>query len=577
MLTHRKLRLSEIAALALMVFAFGASALISRNVFERLPHLEDEFAYLYQARIFERGQAWVPRNEPVKVFWQPFVLQPETSPDGTYRRFGKYPPGWPLVLTVGLWLGQPWLVNAVLAMLNVGLVYRLGREIFDETVGVVAALFLAISPMALLLNATLMAHTWTMFAAIVFVYAYWRITRHGRGRYVWAVIGGLMLGGVVTTRPMTAVAMALPVFLHGLSRLYDAAFQPETAVGRVGLMPTLKVLVVMAAFVLPTALLWPLFNHIWTGDWNTNTYTLLWSYDKVGFGPGYGLNPGGHSLNYGWRNARNDLREWLRDLFGFTMHPALEAYMRVNFIYGAGVGLSWLPVVAGLIAGRKRDWIWFFFMFFVVTVLAGLTYWIGAVVNGAAAYSVRYYFEATFAVCLVAAYGAVAWARSLKAGRTPASLPGTFPNRLKAAWNGIWPGYFLILVACGLSVAGYTPARFREPLPPRWRDGLYRYNKVGQNQLAAIQAIRGDDPRPALIIVLNSPRPGVQDNWRDYAAALAMTSPYLDSDIIVARVFEPEDAPEFERRFSDRKVLYQIGENLYTSIEDALAQARTSE
>ena len=141
------------AALAIMVFAFLAAAVVSRNVFERLPHLEDEFAYLYQAKIFARGQVWVPRDEPVKVFWQPFVLQPEDPADGVLRRFGKYIPGWPLVLTPGVWVGQPWVVNAFLAMLSVGLVYRLGKEIFGEPAGLVAALLMAISPMALLLNA----------------------------------------------------------------------------------------------------------------------------------------------------------------------------------------------------------------------------------------------------------------------------------------------------------------------------------------------------------------------------------------------------------------------------------------
>ena len=90
-----------IAALIFAFFAFGASIVMNRTVFERLPHLEDEFAYLFQAKLFAGGQAWVKRDEPVKVFWQPFVLQPETSPDGTLRRFGKYTPGWPLLLAPG--------------------------------------------------------------------------------------------------------------------------------------------------------------------------------------------------------------------------------------------------------------------------------------------------------------------------------------------------------------------------------------------------------------------------------------------------------------------------------------------
>ena len=82
-----------LAALLLALFAFAASVIIGGSVFERLPHLEDEFAYLYQAKIFARGQAWFLRNEKVKIYWQPFIIQPEKPTDGIDKRFGKYTPG----------------------------------------------------------------------------------------------------------------------------------------------------------------------------------------------------------------------------------------------------------------------------------------------------------------------------------------------------------------------------------------------------------------------------------------------------------------------------------------------------
>ena len=185
---------------------------------------------------------------------------------------------------------------------------------------------------------------------------------------------------------------------------------PPSGTGK-GSPRTFRVLLVMGLAALPVSALWPLFSHVTTGDWRTNTYTLLWQYDKVGFGEGYGLNRGGHNLTWGWRNARADLREWLRDLYGLTMAPAFEEYARANWVYGAGIGLSWIPVVAGLIVGRRKTWTWLFFGQFLCLVVAGLLYWIGAVVHGSAAYSVRYYYEATFAVSLVAGNGVVVWAK----------------------------------------------------------------------------------------------------------------------------------------------------------------------
>src|SRR5579871_3766105 len=400
-----------IAALFLAFFAFSAAIVVNKDFFERLPHLEDEFAYLYQAKIFAGGHAYVVRNEPVKVFWQPFVIQPETSPDGILKRFSKYTPGWPLLLTLGVLLGSPWFINAALGMLCVVIVYRLGREIFDETVGVVSALLLAISPMALLLNATLMSHVPAMFMAEVFVYGYWRLNRHGKRRYAWAALSGLALGWMAMTRPLSAAAIAAPVILHAVSRLIDAGFNKQFPIK---FWPALKPLVLLTVVGLIAISPWQIFNYIWTGNPLQNTYTLLWSYDLVGFGPDHGLMAGGHTLEYGWRNARADMEWYLRDLFGWSMSPQINKYITDNLGWGAGVGLSWLVILAGLIYGRKHEWIWLFFELFVAIVIAQMTYWIGSVVYGTAAYSLRYWYEATFGMCLVAGYGIVYLVRVLR-------------------------------------------------------------------------------------------------------------------------------------------------------------------
>jgi hypothetical protein len=478
-----------------------------------------------------------------------------------------------------------------------------------------------------------MSHVSAMFMGVVFVYGYWRITRNGKRRYVWAAVSGLALGWIIATRPLTAVAVAAPVMLHALSRLLDTMWEPKL---RGKFVATLAPLLILSACVAPTAGLWPLFNHIWTGDWRTNTYQMLWPYDQIGFGPDHGVMKGPgcespygcHTLEYGWRNARTDLVVYMRDLFGWTLSPPVANYLAVHIlgltpntdaasvlgdsvVWGMLAGLSWLPVVAGLIAGRKREWIWLFFEMFIALVIAQLTYWIGSTVHGGAAYSLRYYYEATFAMCIVGGYGIVAWANAMQgkkaegnatsstfkspvvesampastlaidylngplSGRAPRPSHGqSLTQRLKLAWGRLWPGYILFLAACAASLFWYTPARFQESLPG-WPNGLFRYNKVGQHQIAQIQEMRtksGNPNQPVLILVIRNPDPAIEDNWRDYGAAMALSSPFLDSDILVARIFEKEDAPDLIRRFPGRLVLYQISEKLYLSIDDVAAQ-----
>lgn len=551
---------------------------MNRTVFERLPHLEDEFAYLYQAKLFARGQAWVKRDEAVKVFWQPFVLQPETSPDGTLRRFGKYTPGWPLLLAAGVANETPWIVNAFAAMLNVLLIYRLGKDIFDETVGLVAAALMAISPMALILNATLMSHTSALTCTLLFIYSYYRTTKTQRGLgglLRWGAVGGVALGVLVSMRPLTAVAMAAPTALHILARLMEA-FTPEK---KAQLVKMIAPLVLMGMCVLPWIGLLFAFNYAVTGQVRSELYTLQWEYDKPGFGEGYGLMPGGHSLTYGWRNFNADLYVWQRDLLGWTLHPALEGYLKDNLNYGVGVGLAYLFIALGLIAGRKNEWVWLLFELLIALFIAQLTYWIGSAVYGSAVYSVRYYYEATGGVILVIAFGLVAqarmWSPRVQAALAPSAdtvQTATLAQRIRAdlgrAWLKLWPGYVLITAAIVVSVFGYLPSRLSEPLRG-WPNGLYGYNKVGQYQLRNLEKVR-EPGKKVLIVVLRNPDPSVEDDWRDYGAAMAETSPFLDSDIVVARLFDTDGLDEFKQRFADRQVIYQVGEKLFTTLDAAL-------
>jgi len=562
----RKLSYGALAALVIAFFTFGAAVVINRTVFERLPHLEDEFAYLFQAKIYARGQEWVPRNEPVKVFWQPFVIQPESSPDGMFRRFGKYTPGWPLVLAPGAGNNTPWVVNAFMGMLAVAVVYRLGKEIFGEAVGVVAAVLLAISPMALLLNATLMSHTSALFFTMLFIYCYWRTTkieRRTRNLLLWGAGAGVALGWLVAMRPLTAVAMAAPVGLHALSRLLDLVFDAKK---RPQFIKTFAPLVLLAVATLPMLGVVIAFNYSVTGQNRSELYTLQWEYDKPGFGEGFGLMPGGHSLEYGWRNFNADFGIWLRDLYGFTLNPTVANYLKDNLGYGVGIGLSGLLIVAGLIAGRKNEWIWLFFELFVAIVIAQLTYWIGSAVYGSAVYSIRYYYEATGGVVLVSAYGIVAQIRAWQTSRekTASQSISTPARRL---WRVFWPGGVLVGVLAAFSLIGYTPERLREPLSG-WPNGLYGYNKIGQYQTADLNKVR-DPGKKVVVIVLRDPNPTVEDNWRDYGALMAQTSPFLDSDVIVARWFDLEGVDEFRARFPDRQVVYQIGEKFYRTLEEA--------
>jgi len=541
----------------LALFAFGMSALVSRTVFERLPRLEDELTYLFQARMLARGRLVIESPEPRRAYWQPFVV------DYQGRRFGKYPPGWPLLLAPGAALEQPWIVNAWLAALTVALVYRLGRDVFNPDAGLIAAALTAFSPMALLLNATLMSHTAALACATAFLAAAARLERPRRPLR-WGLAAGIALGLLVINRPTAGIALAAPVAAWSLVRFFKT---------RRARLPRLKPLLALAAAALLISAAIPLYNAAAAGDPAQNLYLLVWPYDHIGFGEGYG--PRGHTLEKGLRQTRWDLSLAAADLFGWQIGPmpAPDLRLRTQAVYWPPVGVSWALIPLGLAVAVRRRWaawaiwlgagiaafmlttnlpvetlrdpafaygwlalaaVWLAlpFAFLIAgrpnrqaawaTVLLAvplalivlhIAYWIGAQV-----YSTRYYFEGLAAAALLSALPLAALARR---------------------WRR-WPVYAGVAAILLYSLYAYSTPRITP---------LYRFNYVTPELNAAVEARR--DGRPALVIVAGS-----EVRWRALGSLMAVTSPFLDSPVVAAiDNLQPGTRAAILARFPARQVI----------------------
>lgn len=575
--------------IALAFFAFAASVIFSRTVFDRLPHLEDELAYVFQAEIFARGDVAAPAPTPITPFWQPFVID---YPNGT--RFSKYPPGWSAMLAFGTANGAGWLINALLSALNVALVYRLAQEIFGREAGIFAAGLLAFSPMALLLNATLMNHTAALTFTLLFMWAGGRMMRaRGRDALWWGAAAGIGLGAAVTMRPLSAAGIAAPFILwHGL-RVLRALFTRWPT-----FWPTLKPLLALSAATLAVAATIPLYNAATTGDAFKNLYTLIpgWHYDRVGFGPEIGRN--GHTLEKGIAHMRYDLSLTAADLFGwqwgtFTPEPAsaantrvpdyerdcndlpnaqatLQQHLRTCSGYYPVLGLSWVLMIPALLIGFRRNWAWVwavigvawllwmpgaFFDALPLWVLVGIVwalaplvfvfprdaaepramwtwllfgmifaliaahvaYWVGS-----QRYSTRYYFEALGAAVLLSALPLAWLVRELK------------PRIAKAA---VYAGFAAL---CLWSFTAYSVPRIA---------ALYGFNRVSQMFIDTVDARRTTDA-PLLVLMTGTGRV-----WRSGGALLAVTGPYLDSDIVFAWYDDTRTRDQLAALFPDREII----------------------
>ncbi len=296
-------RFALLGALWVVVVA----AVLSFFSYEWHPHVQDEVIYLYHARYLAEGVLTVPAP-PVPEAFSLYMVPYESA-----RWYSIFPPGWPGILAVGVLLKVPWLVNPVLAGLNVLLIYILFQEIYDRRTARVAVVLLCTSPWYVFMGMNFMAHTSTLMCALAATLALSRARRTGKA--LWAWLGGAATGMASLIRPLDGLAMA------GLLGLWTIG------VGGQRLKATSTLGLVLGAIAVG-AVVFP-YNNWLTGD--AMASPLMSYYDEyygrktnaVGFGPERGLGWAldafpGHSPIEALINASLNIFSVNTELFGWS-------------------------------------------------------------------------------------------------------------------------------------------------------------------------------------------------------------------------------------------------------------------
>jgi 4-amino-4-deoxy-L-arabinose transferase-like glycosyltransferase len=254
------------------------------------------------------------------------------------------------VLAAGTLAGERWLVNAAAAGIAVGLTFVVGRRFYDARTGLLAGLLLALSPFFVLQAGSLLSHVvalcWVLLLLLLFD------TARNSAVPAAAIGAGAAVGMLLLTRPLTAVGVALPFAAVALIDL----LRRRPMLGRYALM---------ALGLLPFAVLLLAYNDATTGSPFRSAYELWWSYDRIGFGPEYGVN--GHSIGDAIRNTRSNLDDLSAVLFGWPRRlsllpvglAALAAAWRIRregFTRATGLDLLLAGVVVSVVAVHMLYW-----------------------------------------------------------------------------------------------------------------------------------------------------------------------------------------------------------------------------
>ena len=190
------------------LLSVAVAVLLNVTVYERHPHVPDEVVYLIHGRYFAEGLLGLaPPPVPAGFDLDLMLLAGE-------RWYSPVPPGWPLALAVGAFLGVPSLVNPVLGGLAILASYLFARELTDRRSARWIALLLAASPWFLFMNMSYMTHSWTLACA---AFAGLGVARAGRtGKPLWCVGAGAAIGMVALIRPLEGLVLAVALGVWGL-------------------------------------------------------------------------------------------------------------------------------------------------------------------------------------------------------------------------------------------------------------------------------------------------------------------------------------------------------------------------
>jgi hypothetical protein len=261
------------------------------------------------------------------------------------------------------------------------------------------------------------------------------------------------------------------------------------------------------------ALLISSLHFVWqlalTGNLMTNPYTLWWPYDKFGFGPGYGVLPGGHTPYQAYLNTKHSIHAGLSDLFGWGM-------------------ISWIFIPLGLIGSYRYRRVHLLSGVFLSLVFLYSAYWVGARLLGP-----RYYFEALPGLVMLTALGIswlAGWIRN--EDDEPKQQKGWLRFRAPLV-----VGLIGFLIFCNFYF--YLPYRLGA------LRGLYG---IERSDLTPFLSAEAQELAPALVIVRS-------DKWMPYGSLLELESPDLESPFIFAWSSKPYDCQDLVVSYLDHRTI----------------------
>jgi hypothetical protein len=205
-------------------------------VLDRFPNSGDEFSYLFQAETLARFRLWE----------QPPVLGTDLIPYHTWifgsKWVGQYPPGWPIVLALGLLVGLPtWMMNAVVGGSSIVAITALCKRLGDRSTTVIAVALYTLTPFYVMNAASYFSHVFSSLLILILCLCLPPDGKESRAQNL--IAAGAIIGLLAMTRYFSGLPL-LPALLFWLVTQRPATWPRVIGWMAVGCIPFLFLLMI---------------------------------------------------------------------------------------------------------------------------------------------------------------------------------------------------------------------------------------------------------------------------------------------------------------------------------------------
>lgn len=196
----------EIFLIVFLLFIFVFLGFVAYVPFKDYPYSMDGYNFLYQAKIFSQGKLYLEVPETYKPFVESYML----LRDG--KLFSKYPPGFPLILSIGVLLNHPGLTNPLIATTTLFIIFCLVKSFLGSKYGLLSVILMATTPYFIAYSASYYTHpTALLLTALIFLLVRkYEITR----KDLYLPFIGFLAGYSFLTRPLDSFCVVVPAYAY---------------------------------------------------------------------------------------------------------------------------------------------------------------------------------------------------------------------------------------------------------------------------------------------------------------------------------------------------------------------------